>query len=102
MTYRLRQRNNYTVTSLPFGLRGAFIPPFGTFVDADHDNTQVREHEDGHYAQWKTMGTPLFYLAYLYEYLVYGYNDMPMEKECRTNETPFCQQNYTTCYPKSF
>ena len=43
------------------------------------------------------MGLLRFYGNITYQRLKYGYDDMPMEKELRTNETDFCKDNYTEC-----
>lgn len=102
LEYSLHRKNRVFVIPLPFGLRGCFIPPIGTFIDPAHHTSQVLEHETCHYNQWKNMGSAGFLIWYILEYLRYGYNDMPMEQECRTNEPAICQQNYTNCYPKSF
>lgn len=103
LAYTLHRRNRvWVVKALPLGLRGAFIPPIGTFIAEAHDTPKVREHEACHYSQWKELGSVNFYLRYFMEYVEHGYNNMPVEAECRKNESQYCQENYTTCYPKSF
>lgn len=96
----LKKKNRFFyVNALPYNHRGAFIPPFGTFItNANRDNAIVINHENCHYNQFKKLGFWSFVVKYFKEIIDDGYNYMDMEKECRFEETVFCQNNYTTCY----
>lgn len=40
-------------------------------------------HEECHVKQYERMGILRFLLTYLWQWIRYGYEDMPLEKECR-------------------
>jgi hypothetical protein len=97
------KKNNrvFIVDSIIGGHRGAFIPPFGTFITNQYiNNSSVIVHENCHYEQYKQQGLISFILNYVIQFLRFGYEKMPMESECRIGESEFCKQNYLLCYPK--
>lgn len=74
------------------------IPPFGIFIsDENRDNKALIEHEQVHWQQYRDKGLLRFYYDYFTQLKKYGYDNMPMEKVARTNETEYCQNNYTAC-----
>ena len=90
----------FYLKKLPKNFNAQSIPPFGIFVSKkEKDNQILLNHEKHHWKEYKKRGAILFYLKYFYEYLVYGYDKMPLEIEARkeVKETKFCQENYTQC-----
>ncbi len=74
------------------------IPPFGIFIkESERGNTALLEHEKVHWKQYREKGLVKFYYQYIKELKTYGYDQMPMEKEARANETEYCKNNYTQC-----
>lgn len=74
------------------------LPPFGIYIQEAHKgNAALLEHEKIHWQQYRRMGLIGFYLTYLYENAVYGYDCNSLEIEARANESEYCRQNYTEC-----
>lgn len=90
----------YYKKNLPLNFNAQSIPPFGIFIsEKEKNNKRLLKHELHHWKEYNKGGAILFYLKYLYQYLIYGYDKMPIEIEARkeTKETEFCQENYTEC-----
>lgn len=84
--------------ALPFGFNAMTVPPVGVFVRKDQlHNQALLDHELVHWQQYRERGLFGFYTDYFNEMSAYGYDHMPMEREARANETPYCQCNYTEC-----
>lgn len=100
----VRNRNNppvIYVDNMPFSWgpsRGACLAPFCILVRRAPDQDVVLRHEMCHWNQYYKLGIPGFYLKYIYQYLTLGYNAMPLERECRFEESPACQADYLSCY----
>lgn len=63
------------------------LPPFGIYVRPERRNDEaLLRHEQVHWAQWRRMGTLRFYVTYLWQLWLYGYDDHPMEHEARAAE----------------
>lgn len=67
------------------------LPPWGIYalplVFADFDKCdRMERHENVHWQQYQRMGAVRYYLAYAWQWLRYGYQDMPMEIEAREAE----------------
>jgi hypothetical protein len=76
------------------------VPPFGIYINkSQSDNSLLLQHEMVHWKQYKSTGALLFYLRYFTEYVIYGYDNMPMEIEARkeVGESKYCIKNYTEC-----
>ena len=60
------------------------VPPFGIYINkSQSDNNLLLQHEMVHWKQYRRTGAILFYLRYLVENVIYGYDNMPMEIEAR-------------------
>jgi hypothetical protein len=70
-----------------FGYGGITLPPFGIFILPErlHQGWLVR-HEQAHWQQAQRMGVVLFYAAYIWYTIRYGYRNNPMEVEAREAE----------------
>lgn len=74
------------------------IPPFGIFIkESERNNDELLQHELIHWKQYQEKGLINFYHHYITELKKHGYDNMPMEKEARINESEYCQDNYTEC-----
>jgi len=74
------------------------IPPFGIFIDEKQkDNKALLDHEMVHWKQYQELGLLKYYGKYMSETSDGGYDNSAMEKEARTNESGYCQDNYTEC-----
>lgn len=63
------------------------IPPIGIFIKEEHRNNQkIMNHEMVHWEQYLRLGLLKFYFKYLKEFLIFGYQKMPMEIEARHEE----------------
>lgn len=85
---------------LPYNYNAQTIPPIGIFVKREHaNNAKLLQHELIHWQQYQKTGAILFYLKYLSQKVMQGYDRMPMEVEPRiaTGENPHCIYNYTQC-----
>lgn len=90
----------YYVSRLPFGYNGLTFPPFGIYIVEKHrENEMLRRHELAHWEQYRGLGGLLFGILYAFQYVVYGYDRMPMEVEARrvSGEKESCIYNYTSC-----
>lgn len=77
---------------------GYNIPPFGIWIkESEKENKALLTHELVHWRQYQERGLLPFFVEYGYHALTKGYDKNPMEIEARSNETPYCQQNYTEC-----
>jgi hypothetical protein len=89
----------YYVDYLPNKFRGMCIPPIGIFILKKHKgNKKIILHDLIHWKQYKKLGGLQFYLNYLIQYALVGYDKMPMEMEARKHETPFAKNNYRLLY----
>jgi hypothetical protein len=89
----------YYVDYLPNKFRGMCIPPIGIFILKKHKgNKKIIQHDLIHWEQYKKLGALQFYLNYLIQYGLVGYDKMPMEMEARKYETPFARNNYRLLY----
>jgi len=91
----------FYVNKLPGKFRGMTIPPIGIFILKKYEfDDKVLEHDLVHWKQYKRMGLFLFYFRYLMQYILIGYDLMPMEMEARQNENLEDQYNYREKYHK--
>ena len=101
--YNHIQRNRGTVPvyyrrSLSGNYNARTIPPFGVYIkESQRNNKELLEHEIVHWNQYRTMGLIKFYSTYYKQLKEHGYDQMPMEKEARGNESEYCHNNYTEC-----
>lgn len=64
--------------------RAIMIPHIGIFIKKEYKNdTILLKHEIVHWNQYKRMGSLLFLLRYLYQFITIGYDTMPLELEAR-------------------
>lgn len=63
---------------------GGITLPWGVFILRERlrDHALIA-HERVHVEQIQRMGILRFYLTYVWQWLRYGYQDMPLEKEAR-------------------
>ena len=84
--------------SLPGNFNALTLPPIGIFVRRDQaQNAALLNHELVHWKQYQQMGLLRYYATYAGQYFRDGYDKMAMELEARSNETTWCQENYTEC-----
>lgn len=63
------------------------LPPFGIYVRPERMNDEaLLRHEQVHWVQWQRMGTLRFYVTYLWQLWLHGYDNHPMEHEARAAE----------------
>lgn len=67
------------------------LPPFGiyclpTIMLDDEKAGRMKRHENVHWSQYKKMGVVRYYITYIWQYVRYGYEKMPMEIEARAAE----------------
>lgn len=92
--------NVFYLKKMPNNFNAQSIPPFGVFISTKQKNNQILlQHEMHHWKEYNKSGALIFYLKYIYQYIVYGYDKMPFEIEARkeVKESKFCQENYTEC-----
>jgi hypothetical protein len=95
---RRREAPIIAMGALPFGFHAMTVPPVGIFIRRDVlDNQQLLQHERTHWRQFQDRGLAGFYSDYMYQLATRGYDAMPMEQEARSNESEYCQANYTEC-----
>ncbi len=88
----------YIRKKLRLNYNGRTIPPFGIYItEAQKDNKALLEHELVHWRQYQQKGLIRFYFDYAGQLKKHGYDQMPMEKEARVNESDYCKENYTEC-----
>ena len=91
----------YYVKRLIYPFRAMTVPPLGIFIKEDwKDDKQVKTHSDLHWKQYLRMGFFLYYVRYLLQLLIIGYDTMPMEMECRRFDSPHNRWNYRDKYHK--
>ena len=79
--------------------RAMTIPPFGIFVRNQYKgNKKILNHEMIHWKQYQCMGLLKFYYQYFKEFLIIGYDKMPMEMEARYEENEYEKNNYSRAY----
>jgi len=67
---------------------GGVILPWGIYILRERMNDHALiAHERIHADQMARMGVARFYLTYLWQWLRYGYEDMPLEREARGETT---------------
>ncbi len=86
------------IWSSTFGYNGFVIPGYGIVINKNEaDNQALIDHETTHWNQYQRMGLLSFLGNYSRHAITKGYDANPMEIEARSNETPYCQENYTEC-----
>lgn len=86
----------YYVNWLPFNYNG-IATPFGIFITKKNRNSRVLyNHELEHYNQQQQRGV-YFYIDYLKEHIINGYDKNKYEIRARKEENSFCKTNYTYC-----
>ena len=96
MNQRKKKPNLIIRDSLPFGFNAMTIPPIGIFVNrCNVDNKKLLCHELMHWKQYQDRGLIPFYVGYAIQKIRYGYDRMPMERECRVGENDYARDNYT-------
>lgn len=81
----LKQPKVYYISSnwLPV-FRAIMIPHVGIFIKKEYKKDLILlKHETVHWKQYKRMGSIIFLLRYLFQFLFIGYDSMPMELEAR-------------------
>jgi hypothetical protein len=82
------------------GYNAKTIPPFGIYIAKGNEtNATLLKHELAHWEQYRKTGAIIFFLKYLTQKALYGYDNMPIEIEARkiTGEKNECLTNYTSC-----
>lgn len=83
------------------GFNAKTVPPIGIFISKSQmHNSNLIAHEKVHWKQYQELGLLGFYSKYLTEFVQYGYDNMPMEKQAREIESDYCKVNYTECVKK--
>lgn len=72
----------------PKGYKAIAIWPFIFYRGESLTETTIN-HEKIHFAQQKELFIIFFYLLYVIFYLIYGYRNMPFEKEAYENDNNF-------------
>ncbi len=94
---RKKQPTIYYKEKLPFNYNALTVPPFGIYIKQEHEgNSALFQHELIHWRQYQRMGLVPYYFNYAVG-MASGYDNHPMEKEARANESEYCQNNYTEC-----
>lgn len=63
------------------------IPHIGIFIKEDYkEDETLLEHELIHWKQYKRMGSIVFLLRYLFQFITIGYDTMPLELEARQTD----------------
>lgn len=86
----------YIVDELPGGFNALCLPPVGIYIKRGFESEALLLHELKHWQQSNSYGV-LYYLLYGLEYMLNGYDMMPMEMEARmaAGETGYAILNYT-------
>jgi len=85
---------------LPYNYNALTFPPFGIFLqEEDKDNQALINHELRHWTQYQKTGAIIFWLRYLVQRAVHGYDKMPLEIDARLSvgESQYCAENYSEC-----
>jgi hypothetical protein len=86
--------------ALPFQFNAQTLPPFGILIKNEHaENEKLIAHENEHWKQYQKTGAIIFYLKYIAQLILNGYDNMPLEIEARQNSGEYgqCLKNYTHC-----
>ena len=79
--------------------RAMTIPPFGIFIRRQYrGNQKMLNHDMIHWKQYQRMGLSKFYFQYFKEFLICGYDKMPMELEARHEEDEYTKEHYSDMY----
>ena len=83
-----------------FGLRAMALPPVVILVaESQRHNKKLLAHELRHFEQWAR--APLwFWVDYLCELVLNGYDRNKYEVQARVNESVECRYNYIACIKK--
>lgn len=68
------------------GFGGITLPWAAYILPERMDDGALIAHERVHLAQMQRMGVARFYLTYFWQWLRYGYEAMPLEREARGDE----------------
>lgn len=67
--------------------RAIMIPHVGIFIKEQYkDDKVLHEHELIHWKQYKRMGSLLFTIRYIVQFIFIGYDTMPLELEARQTD----------------
>lgn len=67
--------------------RAIMIPHIGIFIKEEYkDDKTLHEYELIHWKQYKRMGSLLFIIRYLFQFIFIGYDTMPLELEARQTD----------------
>ena len=95
-----KPRIYYVLWTVP-PYRAMTIPPFGIFVRKDHKNNEkILNHDIVHWKQYQRMGLLRFYFQYFKEFIIFGYDKMPMELNARYEEDEYTRKHYSKTYHK--
>ncbi len=95
-----KPRIYYVLWTVP-PYRAMTIPPFGMFIMKDHkNNKKILNHEIVHWKQYQKMGLFRFYFQYFKEFIIFGYDKMPMELNARYEEDEYTRKHYSKTYHK--
>lgn len=79
--------------------RGITLPPFGIFIKKEFKgNQKLLNHDLVHWQQYQKMGLFKFYFKYLKQFLIHGYDKMPLEIEARYEEDKYTKEHYQKIY----
>ena len=85
----------YTRYILP-PYRAVTIPPFGIFIKKKHKgNQKILNHDMAHWGQYQKIGLFMFYFKYFKQFLIYGYDKMPMEIDTRYAADESTKKHYS-------
>jgi len=79
------------------------IPPFGIFIKKQYiiSDQKILNHDMVHWKQYRKMGLLNFYFQYFKQFIVFGYDKMPMELEARYKENEYTKRHYSKIYHHS-
>ncbi len=81
--------------------RAMTIPPLGIFIKKKYrGDKKILNHDMVHWQQYQKMGLFKFYFRYFKQFLIYGYDNMPMELEARYEEDEYIKKHYSETYHK--
>lgn len=85
----------YYVNTIFLPFRGICLAPFCILIRKKYKgNFGLLRHEVIHWKQAERMYYILFYIRYLIQLLLFGYDNMPMELEARQGESVYGMWNY--------
>jgi hypothetical protein len=87
--YGVKEPNIYYIRAhyLPI-FRAIMIPHVGIFIKLDYkDDKILEEHELIHWKQYKRMGSIVFLIRYILQFIFIGYDTMPLELEARQTDS---------------